>query len=301
VADRIIRQSAVKTWKRCPRKFTWQYIRSLMVTGPQDAQAKDLGTIVHYGVQVWYEGGDPLAAIEEMRAADEEAGIFGYDPKGWADTYALATIMVEGWMEWLAEEGEDAGYETLWVEKPVEHTFDILGDRITVTGKPDRLVRHEATGLILLEDTKTVQSLEQAGRQLQVDDQLLTYAVMLRLSEGVRIDGARHSMLRKVKRTARSTPPFYGRVEVSFNDTQMRNHYRHMVGTLTSIVSAWQAMEQDPEAFHLVAPPNPTRDCSWDCPFLAVCPMADDGSDVEGALNALFVVGDTIPYHKETA
>ncbi len=28
-----------------------------------------------------------------------------------------------------------------------------------------------------------------------------------------------------------------------------------------------------------VAYPNPTRDCSWKCPFYNVCPMMDDGSD----------------------
>lgn len=261
-----------------------------------------MGTIVHFGVEKLYRGEDPIAAIEYDAAASRESGLWVADEKGWQEAYNLAKIMLEGYVEWLAEEQADANWTVLDVEKVLGADFILpTGRTIRVVGKADALKKHDLLGTILLEDTKTVQTLDQAGRQLQVDDQLLTYAVLLRMGEDIRIDGAHHNMLRKVKRTARSTPPFYGRVEVSFNDTQLRNHYRHMVSTLTAIDRAWTSLEQDPSSHHDVAPPNPTRDCSWDCPFLGVCPMADDGSDVDGALAALFKIGDPIPYLNKEA
>ena len=99
--------------------------------------------------------------------------------------------------------------------------------------------------------------------------------------------GAIHNMLRRVKRTARATPPFYGRRQVVFNDTQLRNHYRHLDRTIKVATEQRRYLpgvldEYLPGA----AVPTPNQNCTWDCPFLGVCPMMDDGSDWVGMLNA---------------
>jgi hypothetical protein len=45
-----------------------------------------------------------------------------------------------------------------------------------------------------------------------------------------------------------------------------------------------------------VAYPNPMPDrCAWDCPFVQVCPLFDDGSRVDAALEANYVK-DADPY-----
>lgn len=45
-----------------------------------------------------------------------------------------------------------------------------------------------------------------------------------------------------------------------------------------------------------VAYPNPIPDrCPWDCPFIQVCPLFDDGSRVEDAMEATYVK-DADPY-----
>jgi hypothetical protein len=39
---------------------------------------------------------------------------------------------------------------------------------------------------------------------------------------------------------------------------------------------------------HDVVPPNPTKDCTWDCDFVSICTMFDDGSRVEDAVTSLY-------------
>ena len=46
-----------------------------------------------------------------------------------------------------------------------------------------------------------------------------------------------------------------------------------------------------------VAYPTPSRDCTWKCPFFAVCPMFDDGSAVEEAIENMFDTGDPYAYY----
>jgi hypothetical protein len=50
----------------------------------------------------------------------------------------------------------------------------------------------------------------------------------------------------------------------------------------------------------IVAYPHPTRDCSWKCQFQSICPMFDDGSAVERAIEDQFVVGSPYAYYGES-
>lgn len=260
---RKIRQSEIKAFKRCRRKWMLSYLRNLeRIQYDEHEETARIGTEVHAVLDSYYRGGAmPLL-----------------------DDSTLPGIMVEGYLDWLSETGADAGLKVVYSEERIEHPFGTFhGDEVILTGKLDLVVHDEATGLNLLLDHKTVQSLDQAGEQLKVDDQLQTYVLLLR-ARGVEVDGALHNMLRRVKRTAKATPPFYGRRIVRFNEEQLENHEMHLRATLAEMVRQAQAIEGGVD-HHLTAYPNPTKDCTWDCPFLAVCPMMDDGSDWEGFLS----------------
>lgn len=287
---RRLRQSEIKSFKNCRREWLWSWVHGLD-KAKEEAGATDIGTLVHKALEGWYaRNEDPVEIVREERAIHTAEAGDGALPKSWVQAYELAEIMVEGYVEWVETEGVDAGYEIIGVEQPVEVSFGtFMGDEVIITGRQDLLMRHVPTGLVYVVDNKTVQSLDQAGRQLAVDDQLATYALLRFMADGTLIGGALHNMLRKVKRTANATPPFYGRVTVTFNETHLRNHHRHMLGVLSEMVRAYQAIESDHDLHHEVAYPNPTKDCTWRCPFIDICPMADDGSDVDGALRALYV------------
>lgn len=263
---RRVRQSEIKTFKRCRRKWNLQYVRNLERVRYDDDEpdVARVGIQVHDALDAYYRGSDP----------DQVA--IPSDP--------LAAIIVEGYFEWVADTGADAGLEVIHSEERLSVPYGTyLGVDIVVTGRLDLVVHDAVTGLNLLLDHKTVQSFDQFGAQLKVDDQLLTYVALLR-AQGIEVDGAMHNMLRRVKRTPRATPPFYERRIVRFNDTQLANHHTHMQSTLGELMHSAHRLDSNPADHHLYAVPNPTKDCTWDCPFLAVCPMMDDGSDWEGLL-----------------
>jgi hypothetical protein len=94
-------------------------------------------------------------------------------------------------------------------------------------------------------------------------------------------------MARKVKRSARATPPFYARVDVRHNVHELRNHWRHVWGTAYDIIQVRARLDAG-ESHHTACPPNPTRDSTWRDPFFRISVMLDDGSDGEGVLAELY-------------
>jgi hypothetical protein len=102
------------------------------------------------------------------------------------------------------------------------------------------------------------------------------------------------NLLKKVKRTASAKPPFYARVDVPHNIHELRNHWKHVVQVAAEIADAERRLNEG-EDHHFVAPPTSIPDrCKWDCEFFRVCPLADDGSDFEGALNAIYEERDPL-------
>lgn len=291
---RRIRQSEIRKFMRCKRSWNWSYRLGLDKDTDEEPTTANIGTIVHAALEEFYaHGQSPVVTVQCLRRDDEACN--GPLSKKWADTYELAEIMVEGYIDWLAETGKDADYRTVQVERRLEVPFaEILGDEIIVTGQLDLLAEHTPTGLVYLRDHKTVATLEQTP-QLQIDPQMLTYAVLLKMA-GTDIAGAEHNQLRRVKRTATAKPPFYARPQVQFNEHQLRNHYRHLHGTLTEIVRAYQTLDIDPDAHHDICPPTPTQTCGWECsaPGLSICVMEDDGSDVQLAMRDLFVTREPV-------
>lgn len=225
---------------------------------------------------------DPLAAIDNQLVKwENELEIVRTDD--WNDVIKLAKIMVEGYIDWVEETGEDAGMQFEAVEERIEKfvgTF--FGYDVYVTGAID-FRGYNDLDVKYLYDTKTVDRFEE-NPVFQIDDQLQTYDWLT----DHQYDVAVHNRMRRVKRTAAARPPFYERKEVVFTRTQRANFERQLRGTVRQMVQAYIELEQNQETdpgIHLeVVEPNPTRDCSWDCPFVAVCPMMNLGEDYEGMI-----------------
>lgn len=200
----------------------------------------------------------------------------------------MASVMLEGYGEWLDEEGEDAGETTLSTELELEVPFGTWkGDEVVLQVHIDRVLTDSFDRLII-EDTKTVDTLAKDST-FQIESQLLTYALAWNtLHPEQPVSECRHNMLRRVLRTARATPPFYGRVPMTPSATQLENHKVHLWSLLCDVVRSYQALEKGGD-HHAIAPPHPTKDCSWKCEFLPICGSYDDGSDVVGMREALYI------------
>lgn len=292
---RKVTNSEITTFRRCKRKWYLSQYRSLALQREERVSAASLGTLVHLGLEQHYLGQNALYFMQARIDMDREALVLEEGPpdrlKKFDKQAALALTMVEGYIDWLEESGADADLEFIATERAVE--VEILPG-VMLLGKLDAKVRRRSTGEELFLDQKTVQSIESTAESAYRSSQFRTYALLeyldaLTRNETPGTSGVIVSMLRKVGRGATARPPFYGREQLSFNTTMLRNHWLQVVSEIERIQDT-EARLTAGESHHVLTPPNPTRDCSWDCPFTPICPQMDDGSDVESVISFAYVV-----------
>lgn len=307
-----ISQSEIKTWQDCNRRWYITYYRQLgMPKAIGETGALSLGTNIHAALELLYRKGiSPLDTVnkiyldqievvssDEFAAVDKETVL-----KNLRSEHDLAKAMIEGYIEWSEQEGIDAEMEFVSAEEEVVVPSGISG--VSLRGKLDQRWIRKVDGARLFRDWKTAQELTSPAKFLPMDTQFLTYALLEHLkalgeetpdSPRPRTDGGLYTMLRKVKRTASAKPPFYGQIEVRFNKNSLRSHWFHVHKVLEDIVQAHQALDAGSD-HHSVAPPRPSKDCTWKCEFFAICSMFDDGSHVEGLLDEYYTHID--PYDR---
>lgn len=291
--------SEMKEYQRCRRKWYLSTYRRLGVKRIAPGTPFAIGDLVHDSLAAYYEdGSDPVEFAKARIAArikedpTEEIAL--------EKDRELATIMLQGYLEWLEETGADSdliveGTETM-VEVP-------LVEGVTLISKLDAPVMRESDGMKMALEHKTVQSLSDPLTTMKINSQFLTEHLarfLLEKERGATPDeaitacaGILVNALRKVKRGPSSKPPYYGRVDVTHNVHELRSHWVHVVA-IAGEIRATRARLDAGESHHTSCMPNPTNDCSWDCPFFKVCAMADDGSDFEGALANLYVERDPL-------
>lgn len=304
--------SEMADFRQCKRKWylgTYRRLRKRAIDAP--GSSLSIGNRVHDALAGYYDPTqpdfDPIAYI--TATIDAEMQAVGEYAKDYEKERDLTVAMVNGYFEWLEETGHDQDLVLLGSETFVEVPLaDISGTPVTLLSKLDAPVERKSDGAKLALEHKTVSSLEQPLPLLKLDTQLLTEHLARFLhaqANGATAEeaydqchGILYNMLRKVKRTASAKPPFYGRVDVPHNIHELRNHWRHVYATAQQILATRAALDAGVD-HHKAAPPSPTRDCTWKCPFFQVCVMADDGSDFEGALEGLYEERDPLERYAE--
>lgn len=345
--------SEMKTWRRCRRQWWLSYHRGLQRHETEFNRPLSIGSRLHDVLAWYYQPGlerDPEDAMRVLRAGIEE------DVKNHPDHEEairkegdLVDAMVEGYFEWLAETGADSEFEVIAPEAEMEVPLGVV-DGATILSKIDARIRSVEDAKVGALEHKSVQSLKDPVRRLQVDTQLLTEHLVeflhqraqpgtvsgmsreeleamkmpelrqlaadmdvapagrkkVDLVDALSAPGANpaefvlYNMLRKVKRTPAAKPPFYGREEVRHNVEELRSHFKHVAQQAKEILRVRELLGAGAD-HHDVCYPNPTADCTWDCPFSDVClgGMMDDGSDFEAALAENFVVGDPLERYRD--
>lgn len=273
----VLRQSDIKTWKECGRRSWLGTFRNL-TKNEVHPNTSHIGVAVHAGVAAHYQGVDPYPAIDAQMDIWHDSGfVIEEDIDEWAKTIAMAKLMVEGYIDWIQTEGVDHGQRFFIIEQRFEKLVgNFNGVDVFVTGAID-IGSEDDLGIKRMYDTKTKGDLKPDGL-LVINDQLLTYDWLTDYT----FDYGVHNMMKRSKRTARAAPPFYGRDEIRFTEATRAAFWVRMNGTIKNMVAAYQELEADPRQHFAVAGPNPTKDCSWKCPFYNACPMFDLGDDAEG-------------------
>lgn len=298
--------SEMATWRDCRRKWYLGVYHGYKPKKFDFGRPTGLGTRVHDVLSLHYdpriETFDAIGYIKEMGRKDIE------DHPSYEDDITkdvmLATIMVEGYLQWLEEEGVDSDLRMVAPEAIMETPMAVWQNRghkvpINLLSKIDARVEREYDGVRFSLEHKTVQSLTTPLPLLQIDSQLLTEHLTeylaLRSEVGDeeaserRAGGVLYNMMKKVKRTASAKPPFYGREEVRHNMNELRNHWTHVMSIADDILNAHADLEEG-KSHQEVCYPSPGKDCTWKCDFFNVCGMFDDGiSDTEMAMNDLYV------------
>lgn len=299
-----------KVFKACRRRWYLGTYRRF-ARAREEIGAATLGTRVHEVLGVHYDPKDVRKPLEvfEARAAADLGACDPADEKALTGEIEYARAMVEGYFEWLAESGADEDLNVLSAEEAIEATLgEIRGRIVTLLSKQDVRVQRRSDDAVLFMDHKTVQSFEERVNLLHLDEQMKSYHLceyLLALAgvdayaSGARTDGALYNMLRKVKRSLRAKPPFYAREEQHHNMNVLRSYWYQVWGEMEEILRVEDALDAGAD-HRVVAPPNPTRDCSWSCPFLPVCPMFDDSSmQAERVLESAYVEIDPLARYGE--
>lgn len=306
----VVSNSSLTAFKDCKRKFWLSHYRKLRPQMEKTTGALALGSRVHLALEKFYDAIMEGKTVEEadittiwMTLVDMDRmtllgeGLLTDDLDKEAE---LGRIMLEGYVEWLEDEGYIADLEVISQEEMLSHEF--FDGRIKLVGKIDQRVRRKADGARLVVDYKTTAQLSMLEETIQQNRQFLTYMLLELLQENdpSQVSGALIVALKKNKRTAAAKPPFYAAYEVSHNVFELRNFFNEMQGQLLDVIRFWDRLDAG-EDHHVVAYPSPSRDCSWKCEFAKFCPMFDDGSDVERALSDHFYEGDPFDYYGDAS
>jgi len=301
-----VSNSEISSFRRCRRRWWLGNYRKLRkkeerITGPLK-----LGTRIHKALEVKYSltPGDPVAAIRaEYEKARNEVGQDDATTRDELNKEAdLALIMIEGYVEWVYDTGIDDDIEVIAVEQELAADFEGLRVPVQIIGKLDTRVRRKTDGRLFSMDHKTCASFDGLTKTLEINEQPKMYQLLERLTlpEDQYVTGGMLNMLRKVKRTASAKPPFYSREAIHHTDVGLRNYWYRLLGILSDMIDVVEALDNGTDP-NIVAYPNPTRDCAWDCEFRAVCPMFDDGSHAEGVLESAYVIHNPLARYSSEA
>ena len=298
-----VSNSEITTWKTCRRKWWLSYYLQLRPVKKDWVGPLPLGSRVHKALERYYRDGiDLLAAHQELvNEARAHMAVEGLDTAKLDDEAELGRLMLEGYLDWVAEEGLDEDLELLGVEEVLKYEFPLERGVITLMGKIDQRVLKRFTNTRAVLDLKTAASFNIWNDIAHMSPQLKTYMLLDKLTamrdgDERRIDGGIFRLLRKVKRGPRATPPFYEDMYVTHNDFVLRSFWIQLSGVLQELYDVKAALDSGADPMR-VAHPNPTRDCRWACAFFSICHMFDDGSNVEGALEDQFEAVDPYDYY----
>lgn len=291
--------SEIQTFKDCRRRWWLTYYRRLKPRQQEFTGALALGSRIHAALDEYYANDVPLLKAHSD-LVERDRGLLEAD---FRDTFELdneaelGRIMLEGYLQWVEENGIDSELEIVSTEETI--IAPLFNGEVELQGKLDMRVRRKADGVRMFRDFKTVGgSLSDFANLAPMNEQILTYMLLesTKADENNRSDGGIFTMLKKVKRTASARPPFYDQIEVRHNIFTLRSFWNRIHGTITDLMRVRKALDENEDpSFH--AYPSPSRDCKWKCQFYTVCTLIDDGSASEEALSEMFEQSDPYAYY----
>jgi hypothetical protein len=292
--------SEIQTFKDCRRRWWLTYYRRLKPREQNVTGALALGSRIHQALDDHYAKGVPLLkAHSDLVETEKQLLLTDFRDVSDLETEAeLGRIMLEGYEQWVEENGIDAELEMISTEETI--IAPLFGGAVELQGKLDMRVRRKTDGVRLFRDFKTVGgSLSEFANMAHMNEQVMTYMLLeaTKADENNRSEGGIFTLLKKVRRTASAKPPFYDQIEIRHNVFTLRSFWNRIHGAIGDLMRVRTALDAG-EAHSFVAYPTASRDCKWKCQFFAICPMFDDGSAAEQALSEMYEESDPYAYYE---
>lgn len=288
-----VSNSEIQNFLRCRRQWYLNYYRRMTPKKRGLAGALPFGSRIHECLERRYANGeDPLAVWDELSTTVWNTQIEREEAEGFADEearvklrkeYDLGKAMLEGYVQWVEEEGADEKIELIAAEIIIEADSGVPGMKLR--GKLDQRVRRRSDGALMFLDFKTAKSLDDGPALLHLNEQFKFYAMIewLNALQGTQpgssmpelTRGGIYRMLKKVLRSGKAQPPFFAQVEMRHNRATLESMWHRTNRRLTDIKQVREQLDAGGDHRYW-ADPRPTKDCSWDCPFTRICPMMDD-------------------------
>jgi len=292
-----ISNSELGCFRDCRRKWWLTYYRGLQAP-EKSTGALALGTNIHNALAAYYSpnGSKGLALgvlssiYEDARANASQIEIAEVEKDA-----KLARIMVDGYFDWVEENGVDANLRVVEPEAEISYPIEINGTSIRLIGKRDVIAVNTDTGINTLIDHKTCATFNDPA--LDLNEQSRMYLLLQRLNGSTVVQNCIWNLLRKVQRTARAEPPFYKREDIYVGEQELRRFFERITGIVRDILNVREALDRG-ESHYSVCYPRPSRDCSWKCSYRIVCPMLDADPHVEEFIQMAYKEVD--PYLRYT-
>jgi hypothetical protein len=306
-----ITNSELGDYRRCKRRWWLKYV--LMLAKYEDAGTGPMwiGIVIHGALEQWVKDKtDPVQLVKDIYEMftsyydDPNDRVQALRLEGLRKDRDLAVLMVEGFLQWQEEEGLQADLELIGPEQDLTVPSRIKG--VSLRGKLDVRARRISDGRIVFIDWKTVGSFGKILNTIDISEQFRYYAMLQALesmqqNEGAEpqyTDGGVVVMLRRVKRTANAKPPFYAKEEIRFNKHELSSMWARTHAMIAEMLSIREQLAAGGDHRRLVYP-TPSGDCDWDCDFLPVCHLMDDGSRWRQALDEQYVQHDPLARYNE--
>jgi hypothetical protein len=301
--------SSLKQWSLCPRLgYLGQHL-GLQKVDQDRTGALPFGSRVHLALQLWGESGWMIPPAKIWKRLMDREFILA-EELGWPHELdkesAMGQVMLEGFAEWLEEEGIYSKWTVVGIETKLSTTLTIEledGQQVDVLlrGKLDLLEQRNSDGALFVDDYKTTSSLTEDSIQAKLSESQLPLYVILarRQAPDQWVSGGVFTQLRKVLRGPRSKAPFYDRLEIPYSDAKLAAAERNIVAEASAIASIVEKLERG--ANHLdVAPYHPSWACKT-CPFRLPCTEMQEGN-LDGAdrmLENLYAEGNPLQRYED--
>lgn len=244
-----ISHTKLATYRRCKQQYHWKYIDHFY---PKASVGQVRGSAGHAALGEWHR------TYQTYTALDAAWDKWVAEGQGLGEDWDLTVETLERYFAWSREN------DTFTILK-AEQKFDIIfkDPAIKFTGYIDGIIQEEDGRIWLLENkfNKRVQT-----SHLDMDIQATIYMLAANLL-GHKPVGVLYNIIRVGTKIAEKQPVVRKQL---YRNSDGLNHVTHEI-----LLQAKEMIEYDKGGTPYR---NPTKDCSWDCPFFAAClNLLDDG------------------------